>query len=190
VSSSEIEGGVRRCGVAVGVNAEAIRQMMTPDPEGSALWAVGELRDLFRHQLDAPLAFDFAQLDAARGQLLRELTRGAVPPPLHSFRDLLHHPRPPVELLYFLKEFSKAARTNPDAPLPAEIATALYYAGIAAALLRAGGVRITTMDDPDLATGFRWALEQPWADEQTRALFRDALGVVMPAGGNGADAPT
>lgn len=53
-----------------------------------------------------------------------------------SFGDLLSHPNPPEELLKATKDFAKTCRLGPHKTLPPEIASALYYASIAAALVR------------------------------------------------------
>jgi len=58
--------------------------------------------------------------------------------------------------------------------LPDEVATALYYAAIAAALIRCEE-RITDLDDASLRHGFQWGVEQPWGDEAVKSVLREAL---------------
>jgi len=57
----------------------------------------------------------------------------------------------------------------------------LYYACIAAALLRLKA-RISKLSDADLSRGLRWAVEQPWLDEETKQLLAKALAGITGAG--------
>src|SRR5262249_34840287 len=102
-----------------------------------------------------------------------------------NFAGLLSQPAPPVPLLELVKDFAKkseekrkgAAAQNPAegaGPLPANVATVLYYASIIAARVKCG-VRISKWDDARLRQGAQWALEQPWVDEPLRELFRAGL---------------
>src|SRR4051795_11531353 len=101
-------------------------------------WPSADLGEILRHQLDAPLSSVLpGQPDAVR------------------VGELLNDPTPQVELLRDLKTFAKSADTRPDGPLPREVATALYYAAILAALVR-GGDRITELDDAALRVGTEW----------------------------------
>ena len=77
------------------------------------------------------------------------------------------------------KQFGKDHREDPDSAVPPEVATVLYYGAILAALLRRGE-RITNLDDAKLCRGARWAVDQPWVDERTAALFREALSRLQP----------
>jgi hypothetical protein len=92
---------------------------------------------------------------------------------LSSFADLLHHPRPPLEMLRMTKRFAKAARHHPDSPLPPQVANVLYYASIAAALLRCGR-RISELDDASLQKGLAWCTSRDWVDAPLRGLLREA----------------
>jgi hypothetical protein len=153
-------------------------------------WGDGEMADVLRHQLGAPLLFDLGRSGPDRNAGGGERPAGpqgsATPagaPPIASFGDLLRHPAPPVELLILVKEFGRAGRAGRAAPigaeesegiggtLPPEVGTLLYYAAIAAARVRHGR-RITSMGDDDLRNGVEWALQQPWLDGPTRELFR------------------
>ena len=83
---------------------------------------------------------------------------------------MLEHPRPPLELLELTKQFAKKCRSNPDGPLPDDIASVLYLAAIAAAMTRCGA-RITKLGDVGMHHGLRWALRQSWLDASLRELF-------------------
>ena len=88
---------------------------------------------------------------------------------LKSFADLFHHPAPPIELLELVKDFAKANLDHPESGLPGEIAAALYYTSIAAALVRLDA-RISQLPDADLQRGLRWTMEQAWLDEKTKGI--------------------
>ena len=140
----------------------------------AALLATGdELAAIFRHQISAPMLVDLGGFDprtASRLKLVSE-AQGLL---LKSFADLLHHPSPPVELLELVKDFAKANLDHPESGLPAEIASALYYTSIAAALVR-WDTRISKLPDAGLQRGLSWTREQAWLDEKTRELLAQAL---------------
>ena len=137
------------------------------------VWRPDDLAAVFRHQMSAPVQFDLAGLESRQGEQVRVLaaSQGLV---LKSFRDLFQHPSPPLKLLEMVKDFAKRAALSAESPLPREIATALYYAAIAAAELRCQ-VRITQLPDEELRRGFEWAVAQSWLDAEIRSVFSDAL---------------
>ncbi|MFH0982416.1 MAG: hypothetical protein V2A79_12875 [Planctomycetota bacterium] len=137
------------------------------------IWRPEELGGILRHQLSVPIEFD---LGALRRGAARKLRTGADAQGLllRSFGDLFRHPNPPIGLLKMTKQFAKANRNQPDSPLPREISTILYYASIAAALVRCRK-RIAELDDAALREGFAWGCQQPWIDDATRALFEEGL---------------
>lgn len=154
-------------------DVNSLTQMMDLDSGGPKLWRPAELGAILDHQLAAPLECDLGGLD--KGLAGRLAAAGG--PPIKSFRDLLHHPHPPVELLELTKRFGKACRNHPDSPLPDEIATVLYFLSIVVAITRCGR-RITKMDDPSLRYSLDWALKQPWLDEATRRRFEEGRAAV------------
>jgi hypothetical protein len=132
----------------------ALASVFRIDAKPTDLWKPDELRSIFLHQLAAPLDGD---LGAASTQ---------------TFGQLLRDERPPLALLRSVKDFAKRSR-NSESPLPEDVATALYFAAIAAALLR-HGERISDLDDKGLARGFGWGVAQPWVDDDTKRLFAEA----------------
>ena len=92
-----------------------------------------------------------------------------------TFADLFSHPRPPVELLRLVIDFSKKCDKFNDRPLPVEIATTLYYGVIAIALVRHDGTRISGLGPTELAEGMQWALAKPWLDQRAKLVMSDAL---------------
>ena len=142
-------------------------------PDAGRLWRDEELGSLLRHQMTAPMQVDLINLERGLALKVRTLAE-AQGLTLKSFGDLLAHPNPPVELLKITKDFAKACRLSPRSPVPHEIASVLYFASIAAAMVRCRR-RITGLTNDALAEGFRWVLSQPWLDAPTRALTEESL---------------
>jgi len=148
--------------------SQSLAKMMDLGAGGQGMWKPEELGAILEHQLSAPLELDLIGLQRPLVERLRVAREGN--PPIQSFRDLLNHPLPPVDLLDAVKQFAKASRGCPDAPLPDEIATVFYFLSIVVALTKCGQ-RITHLDDQSLRHGLDWALGQSWLDDSTRRLF-------------------
>jgi hypothetical protein len=148
------------------------------EPPGG-LWRPEEMAAIFRHQMAAPLLADLEGSAPPAARPLEALAAGQDGLP-RSFADLLRHPSPRLELLELVKDFAKANADHPENGLPKEIAAVLYYACIAAALLRLKA-RISKLSDADLRRGLSWAAEQPWLDEETKQLLARALAAMTPA---------
>ena len=156
--------------------AEKLATLMATGEERARLWRSDELAAIFRHQMAAPMLVDLGTFDARTATRLRSLSEahGLL---LRSFADLFHHPTPVIELLELVKDFAKANMNHPESGLPEEIARALYYTSIAAAL--AGlDARISQLPEAELERGLRWTMEQAWLDERTKELLAKALGKV------------
>jgi hypothetical protein len=123
--------------------------------------------------MSAPVLMDLGSFDPRTANQLKALTaaQGLL---LSSFADLFNHSNPPVQLLQLVKDFAKTNLDHPESGLPREIATALYYTSIAAALVRLDK-RISQLPDADLQRGLRLTRDQTWLDERTRALLAEAL---------------
>jgi hypothetical protein len=133
------------------------------------LWRPEDLGGLLRHQLAQRLA----DLD------LPVRNCPATNAPLVTLSDLFRHPAPPVELLEALKRYGRKHVHRPDARLPDELASALYFASIAAALVR-HGQRISKSDDELLRFGFERMLEREWIEKPLRTLFKDGIARLGP----------
>jgi hypothetical protein len=153
--------------------AKELAALLATGEELARLWHPDELAAIFRHQISAPMLVDLGSFDprtAAQLKIVSE-AQGLL---LKSFSDLFHHPAPPVELLELVKDFAKANLDHPESGLPSEIASALYYTSIAAALVHLNK-RISKLSDTDLHRGLNWAREQTWLDDATRQLLGAAL---------------
>jgi hypothetical protein len=141
------------------------------------LWSPQELSGIWQHQLQTSLTADPDV--AANEALAASLDHHArSDPPIRTFGDLLFHPRPPVELLDFVKQFAKSRRLGKDATVPDEIATMLYILSIVAAMMKCDR-GISKMDPAALRHCLAWALEQTWLGEPARRLLtqsREAAG--------------
>lgn len=134
------------------------------------LWKPEELTAILRHQFDAPLAFDLGSLQPGMAERVESLSRGHEPP-IRTFRELFHHPRPPVELLRLTKDFAKGLAGRSEAPVPDPIANVLYTLSIVVAMTRCA-CHISELSNEELRRRIDWAAEQPWVDEPTRDLLR------------------
>lgn len=144
-----------------------LASMLEVDWAGGRLWEEQDLAAVLRHQLASPRPGGGGHaLDASTGE---------VPTRLETFGQLLNAPSPPVALLVAAKDFAKAARMDPHATLPKEIAAVLYFAAIVVARRRCGTM-ISRLSQEELRAGVEWVIAQPWVDPATRDLFRQVDG--------------
>jgi hypothetical protein len=164
-------------------NPHFVRDLL--EPEAHTFWRDEDLAALLKHELAAPVQVEVASLTPGTAAGLAALcgARGLL---LNSFADLFSHPHPPLELLRMTKRFAKGARHHPDSPLPAQVANVLYYASIAAAMVRCGQ-RITELDDSSLRNGLEWCTSRDWVDAPLRGLLREAEAAL--AAGSGSSLP-
>ena len=165
--------------------AQKLASLLATGEERTKLWRADELAAIFRHQMASPVLVDLGTFDPQTATRIR-LQSEAQGLLLKSFADLFHHPSPPIELLELIKDFAKANLDHPGSGLPDEIATTLYYASIATALVRLN-TRISQLPDADLQSGLRWAMEQAWLDTLTRKLLLQALEKVSGKGNSGTE---
>jgi hypothetical protein len=166
---------------------KSLAALLEASAERSRLWRTDELGAIFRHQMSAPVLVDLGGFDPGTAQRLKSLS-DAQSLLLKSFGDLFHHPAPPLELLELTKTFAKANMDHPDSSLPGEVAAALYYTSIAAALVRLNA-RITRLKDADLGRGLLWTRDQAWPDDDTKRLLGQAAAKLAPPGAGEVPAP-
>jgi hypothetical protein len=150
--------------------ARAMADLLRPPEEQTKSWTVEDLRSVLRHQLEAPLAID---LGSGSHPAQPEDSTG-ISPPLESFEDLLSHQAPPTTLLQRAKSFFKTRRHMLQHELPIDVYTLLYYAAIAAGLVR-NQERLTKLTDDELRRGLEWAGSRKWIPTSLAELFADAL---------------
>lgn len=167
--------------IAAPRGGDPVARLFDLDNDTERLWRDEELGAILRHQMGAPLQVDLVSLGRDMAVKVRNLA-DAQGLTLKSFGDLLAHPHPPVELLKVTKDFAKACRLSPHSPVPHEIASVLYFASIAAAMVRCRR-RITVLSDADLAGGLCWTLARTWLDAPTRALLEEGLAFLKTQAG-------
>jgi len=146
---------------------EGLRRMLSLEEAGADIWNPNEMEAMWLHQLGAEVETDLAAIEgasAASGSMHEFAGK--------SFRQLLQHEHPPVELLRLTKEFAKQTLKDTQERHLKQLASALYYATYAAGLTRCG-TRIGSTKNPDLESGFQWALNQPWLDTGTKSLLNE-----------------
>ncbi len=141
-----------------------------------APWQDEELKQVFRHQLTAPVQFDMAGFNPDWGERLR-LLAAAEGLLLQSFGDLFAHPHPPVEMLEMVKDYAKRSAASPRRHIPKDVARALYYLAIVSARLRCRQ-RISSLEDEQLIRGVQWLLDQPWLDDASKSLLSEGLAML------------
>jgi hypothetical protein len=137
-----------------------------------------ELGDFLEHQLSASVEFDLQSLEPGSQRLLAAARACGAGSGIRTFGDLFRSSHPPLQLLHLTKNFAKHHLHHPVSPIPREIATVLYYASIAAGLVRCDRY-LSQLDPRDLARGLAQVLGQDWLDPQTRALLHDGLARVQ-----------
>ena len=78
-----------------------------------------------------------------------------------------------VEVLEALKDWANVQRASRSEALPGDVASAIYYGAIAAALVR-WEEKITGLNDQAMAAGFKWVCGQEWLDGDVRATVQAA----------------
>ncbi|MEI8043055.1 MAG: hypothetical protein WCL11_16710 [Verrucomicrobiota bacterium] len=135
-------------------------------------WKEQDLRAMLQHQFTAPLDCDLRSQELAGGEARsREKTlTGAANIRIETFKDLLTHPVPPLELLKLAKEFFKwrIQACKKDSP-EWRIAYLFYMLTLLAAGKHASD--LSSLSPKALLKGAKWALEQSWIDTQTRQFI-------------------
>ena len=70
------------------------------------------------------------------------------------------------------KDFARSQLGNPEALLPHEVASVLYYASLLLTYLRCHEP-LSRLNEEVLLKGLRGALDQPWLDGEMRELFEE-----------------
>ena len=158
------------------IEPASLAELLRLPQDERTTWSEQELRQVFAHQLAAPLVVDMRELSPDLPETIESISSSAAVR-LETFGDVLHHERAPIQLLRMIKRFAKTFGADDGGPLPRPVSAVLYLASIAAALVRRQ-MRITEADDAALAKKFRWARSLVWLDEPTRTLFDQALSAV------------
>jgi hypothetical protein len=160
---------------STGTHADMLRRPR----DGESAWSDDELAVVFRQKLAMAVEalLDTGEVRTAaheKGAAGRNAPPKSSGPRPATIATLLHRPQPSVGLLRRVKDYAKAACKDPQGPLPAEVATALYFGAIASALVHRGE-RLTTLAEQKLFRGLRWMIGQTWLDDATRDLAQRGL---------------
>jgi hypothetical protein len=161
-----------------------LAELMQVGRTGQRAWPPTDMSAIFTHLLATRLNQVVGASDAERGILprggevsLNDITLGEL---------LFQHPCPSLTLLTSVKDYAKVVDRSPEAPLPAEVGTVLYYLAVAAALAHHRAM-ITGADAASVRAGLTWALNQSWIGPTVRPVYERAL-VVLELNGGDADA--
>ena len=134
-------------------------------------WEPQDLQSMLRHQLNSPLYLSMGILSA---EVSHELRTFAPDSAQMTLRQLLDHPKPPLQLLKLVKRFAKMCRSDPENSLPPEVAILLYYTSIAVALVR-WNESISHLAPESVRRGLNWLCAQQWIPEELKSLLVTGL---------------
>lgn len=157
-------------------DAKSLAAMLDINPDSTPEWPAEDYQGIFEHQMALSLKTELAGIDSEQAGHLVDLCDSSQPV-ISSLADLMLHPRPPMELLDFAREYAKYLCDCVPSPIPPEIAVSLYYVSIAAAI-KCYGYANTTLPDDKLADGLAWTSEQAWVDDQSKLSLREALEIL------------
>ena len=148
-------------------NAKAVGALLCETGRPSSNWSGTDYGPLLAHQLKASVQQDIGR---RFGGVEHELS-GIGP---MTFGELFERRSPPLAALKLAKDFAKHLERHAREAYPPAVATALYFAAIAAAR-RHAGASISSLPAKELLNGFEWASSQPWLPDTLRRLFAEAL---------------
>ncbi len=90
-----------------------------------------------------------------------------------TIRSCLFDPNSTSQALEAIKDWASVQRANRSPTISREIASTIYYAAIASALVHCEQ-RITGLNDQALISGLQWVCDQEWVDEPVRELAQQA----------------
>jgi len=131
-----------------------------------------QMKDLLREQLTRPLPRGTLFCDVLL-MVMDQAAYDTKPLTGKSLREVLMSPQSDVSLLQAIKESSKKLSSTLDSEAEAALATTLYYAAIAGALVFHDR-RITQNSPEKLAESFSLLIEKKWMTEELIDLFSRA----------------
>jgi len=137
-------------------------------------WGPEDYGGIWRHQLSAPLEVGILSDDSAMMSPPRRDSSDEEGRRPLTFGELLRARKPPIGLLVGVKTFAKSCHRRPERTIPRAISVALYFAALAAGMVRCRRI-VTSLDDKSLAEGLSRTAAAPWLDEDTRTLVKEAL---------------
>jgi WD40 repeat protein len=147
-------------------DGRGVAALLERDPSSQALWSRDDLAAILRHELAQPVSSDNTRTCA----------------------DLLGDAHPLVEALDSMRQKQGKRRHDPDSALPPEVPTALYYAAVTAARVRAG-IPCGDLSLGQWQQGLRWLLRQDWVEGLLRGLYLEGVDSRWEASGEAPQSP-
>ncbi len=163
-------------------SSKSLHQFIASGLDPDSVWGPQDFADILSHQLASALVDELSLVPGIDSEQVESLASRAHPP-IRSFHDLILHPSPPDELLEHVKVYTKMARANAKDPVLEQVVSLIYYASIAAALLR-HGTRLSTLDNAALHEGMVWSRSRPWVDPSLTDLLDQAAQALSPPDGS------
>jgi hypothetical protein len=141
------------------------------DVEEQFPWSGEDAGRMLRYQFDAkllPELYDVRGVDPV--QLRQWISKR---PAGETFLQHLLSVEPSLEILSTIKSWSRQIRDNRNNPVHGDPASVIYFAAIAAALVRFR-TRITSLNDEQLAQGVEWAGTY-CTTKELQTLFNSAM---------------
>jgi hypothetical protein len=164
------------------LSATSLAELLKIGRTQAAVWSPADLAELLQQLLTLPLDRAFpCGIGEDPGSAVQHRADAT------SLRTLLQAPQPSLDLLVAVKECVNRGNESPEQALPREVATAIYFACIARALV-ASDQFITSLDGAQLHKGLRWVQAQPWVDAAIKESAAEALSRLdEPSSGGGID---
>src|SRR5450432_852774 len=112
-----------------------IRLVNLIQSESASFWDQEELGEVWAHQLDSVLVKSIEELGVVHA-LRCETLGGPCILPIRTLKDLIHHPRPAVELFMQVGRWMEQMLGNVDELLPRDIALCLFNLAVVLARVR------------------------------------------------------
>ncbi len=155
---------------------EQLTKLMNLDETTPDEWNEQDLAAMLCHQMSAPLNFDLSsvELKTAKAKTRDETLTSAAKQRIKSFKDLLFHPEPPLDLLRLSKYFFKRRTKTCKKGSPEwQVGYLCYLLSILAAGSR--GAQVSSLAPGELRRAIRRALDEKWVDERTKQLLSQAF---------------
>ena len=136
-----------------------------------------EFSRICEEQLCLPIVPQLNDSATADRVKLQQIARSVVPP-IRTFGDVLDRLDTPVELIIWAKDSAKISSQSLVSYVPAEVASMLYYAYMALALI-SHNVIISDLNLAELKRGLEWCLNQTWPNAKIIKLLRDGYALVL-----------
>jgi hypothetical protein len=150
------------------------QSMFDPQPDRDTLWSEAELTQLLNHQLRQNLSKVLNELGESVPIQPKDSAAAYSDKPPATLDELFRHPAPTLKTLDAVKRWARRAVRDDAGQLPTEISSLIYFAAIAAALVRCRA-RISKSDDATLRFGFEQQLTRPCANSFLHTLIRQAM---------------